>query len=101
MDKEISKNPSLSTEDLFKRTRTSADKEFERGVIDAIRKANRKTLIFLDKNHPPNAIAKSISIINRAGKNVKIYALFPKIFSEPLLDLPFSANLILTCISRV
>ena len=63
MDNEKRKNPNISKDDLFKKTKNSADKAFEKGVINAIKNAQGKTIVCLDKNHPPNGIAKSIRIV--------------------------------------
>lgn len=65
-------------------------------------------MIFLDKNHPPNAINKTLQVINKARihvtsileVDVKVIALLPKISPPLYIDLPFSPNFVFKCIHR-
>lgn len=102
------RNPKIKVEDLFKRTRQAADIEFEYQLTNTIQNSTKSVVIFLDKNHPPNAINKTLTIINKARihissrleVDVKVIALMPKIIPPLWIDLPFSPNFVFKCIHR-
>lgn len=60
-------------------------------------------VIFIDKNHPPNGLDKTVSMINqnlpRDCVSKKLY-LIPKIYS-PIKDYPFSTQFFLQCYYRL
>lgn len=112
MDKLKLKEPNLSENALFARTRETADEAFSKLLLHYVKeKTVEDKVIFIDKNHPPNAIRKTIDLINQhrpRHADVRFLALMPKCkqgpsiqFGEKEVSFPFSLDLCLSCLVTV
>lgn len=87
VDKYREKNPDIDEKEAFDKTAKMAGAEFQRRLeklINGAGKAGHATvhIIFIDKNHPVNAIDKTIKTVKEKlpeGCKVKCLYLIPKI----------------------
>lgn len=112
MDKLKLKEPHLSENALFAKTRETADEAFTKLFMHYLReKTLEDKVIFIDKNHPPNAIKKTIELVHAhkpRHADVRLLALMPKSKPGPTLQIgdkevsfPFSLELCLSCLVTV
>jgi hypothetical protein len=106
------KEPGLSENVLFARTRESADEIFTKLLINNLKERTQEDkVIFLDKNHPPNGVKKAIDLINAhkpRHADVRFLALMPKSKPSPPIKIgdkevsyPFSLETCLSCLVTV
>lgn len=87
VDKYREKFPDIAEKEAFDKTAKSAGAEFNRRLEKLINDAGKGShkpvhIIFIDKNHPPNAIDRTVKTINEKlpqGCKGKILYLIPKI----------------------
>lgn len=115
MDRLAKTQRNLSTDQLFDKTATSARNLFNERLKDLITKSDtlqcKAHFIFVDKNHPPNAMRGTMALIegSSAGLNVEVVGLTPQIENNfftyedggKTFQYPFSANFFMTCYDRV
>lgn len=75
-------HPLYTDKELFNKTRAAGNAAFDRIMADSIKKSSgsKDILVFIDKNHPPNAIKKTIAAVRKlAPKNLdlRILAVLP------------------------
>jgi hypothetical protein len=97
---------------LFSQTRDSANEAFDKMLVHYLKeKSLEDKVIFIDKNHPPNGIRKTIEFINKNKTkfaDVRLIALLPKTKSTFTIRVkdndvvyPFSAETCLNCLMHV
>lgn len=112
MSKLKQKEPTLSENALFVKTRETADEAFSKLLIHYLKeRSNEDKIIFIDKNHPPNAIKKTIELIHAhkpRNSDVRLLALMPKSkpgtvvhIGEKEVTYPLSLELALSCLVTV
>ena len=87
VDQYREKFPDIAEKEAFDKTAKSAGAEFNRRLEKLINDAGKAAhkpvhVIFIDKNHPPNAIDRTVKTINEKlpqGCKGKILYLIPKI----------------------
>ena len=96
MKKYQDSHPGVSAGEAFDKTAKTAVQDFGKRVERMIRESDKSPapvhILFIDKNHPPNGIDKTITTINQLlplDCVVKRLYLVPKILS-PMRDYPFS-----------
>lgn len=108
------RNPgkSLDQDFLMDKTRKSSDDEFLKELKSISNKIKHskesKHLFFIDKNHPPNALKKTISCIESILKgynNIKLFfiGVVPSCKESIKLgykNFPFSSDFVLSCMAR-
>jgi hypothetical protein len=100
MDKLLKREPSLTQAQAFDRTSKPALTEFckqlERLARDSDKTFSNVHIIFVDKNHPENGIAKTRQLIlqNLPPVECKLLYLIPKI-TRPMKHSPFSLEFFL------
>jgi hypothetical protein len=104
MDKLRAKDPKMSTATAFEKTKKTAPADFSRRLEKLLKEAGKKAwagveVIFIDKNHPVNAIDKTRKLVRdtvpQAEKvTTKILYLIPKI-SNPMPNYPFSLSFLM------
>lgn len=94
-------------------TKESTNQEYEAKIKETIQNYESDELVlFLDKNHPPNGIAKAIEMLKRLTPytyNLIITALIPecanqysfKLRQKNKIHFPFSLTFMAYCINRV
>ena len=115
----MARNRRMSRDEAFQQTGKYAGKEFEKALREQIELyidcKNNKGLLYIDKNHPPNAISRSLDTIRtfvnhineREGYEVlktKFVALISDSNQCPLLGksyLPYSLEYFYQCYDRV
>jgi hypothetical protein len=106
------KEANLTENVLFAKSREPADHAFSKLLIHYLKeRSNEDKIIYIDKNHPPNAIKKTIELIHAhkpANSDVRLLALMPKSKPGPTLTIgdkevsyPFSLELCLNCLVTV
>lgn len=82
MDKLQTQDHTLSETELFARTRVPATAKYDRMLAIALReKTTQHTILYLDKNHPPNALKKTVESIRSFAKkdsDIRLIAIIPK-----------------------
>ena len=107
MSEHTSKNPKLEKKLLFQKSYKKSKKLFEQTLSNLLAQKLDKHLIYLDKNHPPNAIYGLRETLNRSlckETNLKMIALVPecKNFIELTSSyLELSESLIYQCMLRL
>jgi hypothetical protein len=109
VDKYREKNPGVEEREAFDKTAKTATIEFNRRleklVGDADKPSNKPVhVIFVDKNHPPNALDKTIkSVKEKAPQGSKVRCLYmvPRILQKPVPGYPFSASFFMQCFYRI
>lgn len=105
----------LTTEQLFDKTGRDARNLFNERLANLISTGEKKNcsahFIFIDKNHPPNAIKGTLDLIRKSGEglNLEVIALTPYVEENFFLYVdqgkthkyPFSANFFFNCLDRV
>jgi len=115
MDRLAERQKKLSKDQLFEMTGKDANKMFM-DKVEAKLRFNTKagSILYVDKNHPPNGIEKIVSHIRSKvppGYKAEILALAPNMDSEEVFSIndmdgnsvswPFSLNFFLKCLERV
>lgn len=100
-------HPGVSNKDAFDKTGKTATQNFNKRVEQLIRESEKSHscvhIIFIDKNHPPNGLDKTVGMIKQhlpVGCVSKKLYLIPKIYA-PIKDYPFSAQFFLQCYYRL
>ena len=112
MDALRTKEPNASENVLFSRTRESADEAFNKMLIHHLKeKALEDKVIYIDKNHPPNAIKKTVELIHAhkpRHSDVRLLAVIPKTkngltlkIGEKEVVYPLSPEICLSCLVTV
>jgi len=116
MEKLAKANKKLTKEDLFGKTASEARNLFNQRLGELIFKSDKMAgkahFIYIDKNHPPNAVPGAMKIIqenNHDQLDISIIALTPSIEGECFkfedhekkMRYPFSANFFFNCLDRV
>ena len=110
MDKQGRKNKNLSRDELFDKTGKEARDLFNKRLSSLLANAHKKRetniFIFLDKNHPPNAIPGVLKLVDSEGShlNKRFIALTPSVketYSIEKSNYPFSLEFFLNCYNRV
>ena len=113
----MKKIPGMTEREAFNRSRNYYNKSFQEAIETKFKSVylNNKIkncLIFIDKNHPPNAINKTIEPIKKImsdftniDKQVSFVALIPECINNFILghglELPFSLSYLIQCYIRV
>ena len=109
--------PGMTEKEAFMRSRNNYNKSFVEDIENKFKKIYldnkiKNTLIYIDKNHPPNAINKSIEPIKKimsdftnCNKQVLFVGLIPDCINNFKLGenggLPFSLSYLIQCYVRV
>lgn len=105
MDQLRKDRPHTTIEQAFNSTSKSATQGFMKALETQLRCAGTESFnhaIFVDKNHPPNAIEKTINLCRKfasQGRRLKIVAMVPKCESK-LAGFPFSMSFFFQCMQR-
>eukprot|EP00825_Cyclidium_porcatum_P015344 TRINITY_DN1862_c0_g1_i1.p2 TRINITY_DN1862_c0_g1~~TRINITY_DN1862_c0_g1_i1.p2 ORF type:complete len:213 (-),score=24.72 TRINITY_DN1862_c0_g1_i1:18-656(-) len=103
----------LSDEELFDKTKFQMNKEWENEIKKLLQQRidkddQQEVFVFIDKNHPPNGIDKSIKQIKELiplNFTPVIVAIIPQCMTQFKLEsdkvYPFSLTFIMNCIHRV
>jgi hypothetical protein len=72
VDRYLQEYPGRSEEEAMSNTASSTSKKFMNKIVDELRRGieqntNKKQIIYLDKNHPPNIIQKTTDTIRKYG----------------------------------
>ena len=113
----MEKIPGMTEREAFNRSRNYYNKSFQEAIENKFKSLylNNKLkncLLFIDKNHPPNAINKTIEPIKKIisnftniDKQVSFVALIPECINNFIfgtnLSLPFSLSYLIQCYIRV
>ena len=113
----MQKIPGMTEKEAFNRSRNFYNKSFQEAIENKFKSLylNNKLkncLLFIDKNHPPNAINKTIEPIKKImsnftnlDKQVSFVALIPECINNFIfgtnLSLPFSLSYLIQCYIRV
>ena len=113
----MKKIPGMTEREAFNRSRNFYNKSFQEEIETKFKKIylNNKiknSLLFIDKNHPPNAINKTIEPIKKIisdftniDKHVSFVGLIPECINNfilgPNLYIPFSLSYLIQCYIRV
>jgi len=118
MDRLARSNKRLTFEQLYEKTGKDARNLFNDRLRDLISKSDQRKkckahFIFIDKNHPPNAIKGTLDLIRGSSYHLdlEIVALTPKMKDRESVmrydeegkshQYPFSTNFFFTCFDRV
>jgi len=116
MDKLAKANKKLTRDDLFAKTATEARNLFNQRLGELIfnsdKMGGKAHFIYVDKNHPPNAVPGALKIIQENSNDlldISIIALTPAIEGECFkfedhdkkIRYPFSTNFFFNCLDRV
>lgn len=96
----LKKNPKLTYNEAFEKSRVKANQNYDSKLNEIITRLTKEakkgelSIVFLDKNHPPNGIFNAVNLIDRAMPSSvpyrKLY-LVPEVDSTSFaVDLPFS-----------
>lgn len=94
-------------EKVFKKTAKSANSNYRNQLFEIILNATKDTLIYCDKNHPPEAITsliKHLSLKEFPNATLKFIGLAPKCESTIRVNnntYEMSLDFVITCMSRV
>ena len=113
----MKKIPGMTEREAFNRSRNYYNKKFQLEIETKFKSIylNNKIkncILFIDKNHPPNAINKTIEPIKKIisdftniDKNVTFVGLIPECINNfilgPNLSIPFSLSYLIQCYIRV
>ena len=119
MDNMLRKNHYMTEKEAFDKSRFPANKEFEKQLENMFKEIYfddkiKNAIIYIDKNHPPNAISRSIDPINKCLQDnlnstlkldLKFIALTPEcvnyFFFSDTSFIPFSLSYFIQCYLRV
>lgn len=115
MDALIKRSKGMNLQTAFEKTGKEANKQFMDTIEQKLRiNIKQNMVLFIDKNHPPNAIEKTLSHLRRITPSLykpEIIALIPKLekieqwcFNDMEgndVGYPFSLNMFLKCLGRV
>ena len=115
MDRLAKTNRKLTTDELFDKTDKDAKNVFNERLANLLTSGDKENckshFIFIDRNHPPNAITGTVKFIldHGEGLNVEIIALTPLVDGnfytyedqDRAYAYPFSANFFFHCFDRV
>lgn len=116
MENLAAKQPELTLDQRFERSGKDARNSFNAQVKALLNKDFKEDffVLFLDKNHPPNALKGAISALREASSSrveLEIVALTPQLKrrylhtslknSKNVSEYPFSFDFLMSCISRV
>ena len=115
MEKLSKKNKRLSFDQLFEKTGKDARNLFNDKLRELIsttdQRKSKAHFVFIDKNHPPNAINGTLDLIRRSSQHLDtlIVAITPLMGTDlfsyeeegKLHQYPFSSNFFFTCFNRV
>ena len=108
IDRYLKENPRKSKSEAMDATKDTTAKFFSQKLSEILYQAietnnKQKQVIFLDKNHIPNIISKTIDTINKYTNTKKArvlkLALVPEI-ANPHHDYPFSLSFLVQCYLR-
>ena len=111
MERLAKQNKSLTPDQLFEKTGKDAAELFKQRLSTLIANAHKKretnVFIFIDKNHPPNALKGTFELINSNGShlNKRVVCLTPITQEKYTIHekkwYPFSLEFFLNCFKRV
>ncbi|CDW91204.1 UNKNOWN [Stylonychia lemnae] len=106
MDKAM-QNGKMTRDEAFDRTGREAIKQFDYKLQKTISDISKSTktfhVVFVDKNHPKNGIAKTVGLIHEKipdGVNLKKLYLIPRI-TQPYARYPLSLGFLMQCFYRL
>jgi predicted helicase len=102
IDKLCAKDPKLERSVAFEKTAKSATAEFFKRLTKLIKECDKTFsnvhIVFIDKNHPINAVDKTKTLIKQnlppQGVHAKLLYMVPEI-NDPERQYPFSARFLL------
>ena len=113
----MQKIPGMTEREAFNRSRNYYNKSFQEEIENKFKALYlnskiKNCLLFIDKNHPPNAINKTIEPIKKVisdftkiDKHVSFVGLIPECINNfilgPNLSIPFSLSYLIQCYIRV
>ncbi|CAG9319447.1 unnamed protein product [Blepharisma stoltei] len=102
-NKYIEENGKTDEQVLYDKTTKQTIKLFQDEIISALSQDSSRKIIYLDKNHPPNAIKGSFETIKKGDKNAKIIVMVPDCGKYYLGKnfFPMSLQVLLTCLLRI
>jgi hypothetical protein len=112
MKEYMEKNPTAKFDQAFDKTRNAAKMKFDAEIRRSLDKDSDHHVLFIDKNHPPNAIKGTLELLSKFcpyGRKLRIAALIPECKDNIVIsghnnyvsEYPFSYEFLTQCLLRV
>lgn len=95
----MQKNKVFDTNVAFERTASTAKNQFYGRLRDILRSSSRRIVIYLDKNHPPNAVQPLMKELNQ-WSGLTIVAVFPQCSGFTPTHFQLSVPFLAQCLCR-
>lgn len=112
MKEYMEKHPTAKFDHAFDKTRNAAKMKFDTEIRRSLEKDSDHHVLFIDKNHPPNAIKGTLELLSKFcpyRRKLRIAALIPECkdkivisgYNNYVSEYPFSYEFLTQCLLRV